>query len=270
MAIMAVAAIGSAAGVAAGVVTVSTLAMVGVGLSVVGMVTGNATLSKIGAGMGFGAAGAGLAGLGAGAAAGANSAAMASQAATETATAGGLGAAEGVTSAAAPTVQGMSAATPAVQGMGGQTAASMMTSAAAPTAPALGTGMTDIATAGTGLGTESLGSMGLASELPQITPTALGGLEPAGSWFDKIGNLWGGLDASGKSAVVQAGTGLVGGAAKGIMQSMSESDKLAAAQAERDRVAANMRGVPTVGLGINPAYKPAYPNAIGLINKARS
>lgn len=268
MAIMAVAAIGSAGAVALGV-TATTVAMIGVGISVVGMVTGNATLSKIGAGMGLGGAGAGLAGLGAGAA-GANSAAMASQAATETAAAGGLGAAEGVTSAAAPTVQGMSAAAPAAQSMGGQTAASMIAEAAAPTAPTLGTGMADIATAGTGLGTESLGSMGLASELPQITPTALGGLEPAGSWFDKIGNLWGGLDASGKSAVVQAGTGLVSGAAKGIMQSMSESDKLAAAQAERDRVAANMRGVPTVGLGINPAYKPAYPNAIGLINKARA
>jgi hypothetical protein len=269
MAIMAVAAIGSAAGIAAGVVTVSTLTMIGVGLSVVGMVTGNATLSKIGAGMGFGAAGAGLAGLGAVGATGANSAAMASQAASEAATGGGLAAAEGATAAAAPSTIGMSAATPAAQGMGGQTAASMIAEAAAPTAPALGTGVADIATAGTGLGTESLSSMGLASELPQITPTAMGGFQTADSWFDTIGNLWGGLDASGKSAVVQAGTGLVSGAAKGIMQSMSESDKLAAAQAERDRVAANMRGVPTAGIGINPNYRPAYPNAIGLINKVR-
>ena len=264
MGIMAVAAIASGAGVAAGVVTVSTLAMVGVGLSVVGMVTGNATLSKIGAGMGLGGAAAGLAGLGA-----AGTAGGASLAATEAATSGSLGAAAEGAAAGVPSTIGMSAATPAVQGMGGQTAAGMMTQAAAPTAPALGTGMADIATAGTGLGTESLGSMGLASNLPQVTPTAMAGLEPASSWFDKIGNLWSGLDAGGKSAVAQAGMGLVSGVGKGIIQSMSDADKLEAAKAEQERIAANMRGVPTAGIGINPNYVPSYA-PIGLINKARA
>ncbi len=268
MAIMAVAAIASGAGVAAGVVTVSTIAMIGVGLSVVGMVTGNATLTKIGAGMGLGGAGAGLAGLGAAGTTG--GASLASTAATEAATTGGLGAAaEGAAAAGAPTTIGMGAATPAVQGMGGQTATGMMTQAAAPTAPALGAGMTDVATAGTGLGAESLGSMGLASNLPQVTPTEIGGFVPASSWFDKIGNLWSGLDSGGKSAVAQAGMGLVSGVGKGLMQSMSDSDKLEAAKAEQDRIAANMRGVPTAGIGINQNYVPSY-TPIGLINKARA
>lgn len=264
---MAVAAIASAGAVSAGVATISTIAMIGVGLSVVGMVTGNATLTKIGAGMGLGGAGAGLAGLGA--ASTEVGASMASTAATESATSGGLSAAEGAAAAGTPATIGMSAATPAVHGMGGQTAAGMMTQAAAPTAPALGAGMADVATAGTGLGTESLGSMGLASNLPQITPTAMAGLEPASSWFDKIGSLWSGLDSGGKSAVAQAGMGLVSGVGKGIMQSMSDADKLEAAKAEQDRIAANMRGVPTAGIGINPNYAPSY-SPIGLINKARA
>ena len=63
--------------------------------------------------------------------------------------------------------------------------------------------------------------------------------------------------------------GLVSGVGKGIMQSMSDSDKLEAAKAEQDRIAANMRGVPTANIGINPNYVPSY-TPIGLINKARS
>lgn len=67
MAVMAAAAIGGGVAVSAGV-AVSTIAMIGVGATVVGMVTKNKTLMKIGAGLGLGAGVASLTGIGSGAA----------------------------------------------------------------------------------------------------------------------------------------------------------------------------------------------------------
>lgn len=92
MAIAAVAALASAGGVAAGLVTVSTLSMISAVVTVVGMATGNKELSQLGAGMGVGAAGAGILGLGS-SAAGASTAAAAGESANVAADAvqGGVG-----------------------------------------------------------------------------------------------------------------------------------------------------------------------------------
>lgn len=77
------------------------------------------------------------------------------------------------------------------------------------------------APASTGIGPRPIADAGT------IKPTvnAMPALERGSTWFDKIGDLWNGLDKSGKLAVGQTAAGLVSGVGQGAMQYMAAADQ---------------------------------------------
>lgn len=251
MAITAVAAIAGGAAVSAGVVAASTLAMISVGVTAVGMVTKSKTLTKIGAGLGLGSAAAGMLGLGESAvatvsaeSAAANStaqlqanaawaqggAAEAAGAAQDVANAsfaqaGAQEVGQGVTasaleSGAAPAVE---AATPRgiVDSAVAAQPASASTAPVAPSSAPQAASTASSASSSTGIGPRPI------TDASAVKPTvdAMPALERGSTWFDKIGEFWNGLDKSGKLAVGQAASGLVSGIGQGAMQYMAAADQ---------------------------------------------
>lgn len=303
MAITAIAALASAGGVAAGVVAIETLAIIATVTSVVGAVTGNKTLQKIGMGMGLASAGAGMLASSEGAAGAAANTAL-DQSAAETARLAGkesiLAGAEnastnlvaqeatgGIVSNATSAIDTSLAGAPDVMGVTplADEAAQATSIANTPTAAAEASNATnatsnsafkvgDITTP-----SDSVAKMGANAPTGPTSPydSSLGGKDPFGantvddtkSFF---GNAWdkttSWLDKNPKTAntLLQVG----GNIATGIAKS-AEADRLYALQSQQlqmqQKQAANANSVPTIGSIINPNYVRSGPgivsNALG-------
>lgn len=276
MAIMAAAAFASTAAVGAGLVTVSTVAMIGVGATVVGMATGSKLLTKIGAGVGLGGAAAGLAGIApvtgaAGGAAGGTglvsggeglglNPGVAQGAVTEAATEAAqsaVGASSGLDVSldggffdAGPAnyspSTGLSSSGGAVGSAGGSTGQGLVSStgvsAVGVPSPGLAKGAEVSAWADAGV---------VSASTPMPAPwyaakTAFEGqqLQSSTSFWDGFKNFWKGLDSPSKLAVGQIGAGLVKGVGEGMMTASAEDRKYDALENEREYRRRNMSFVP--------------------------
>lgn len=244
MAITAVAAIAGAAATAAGV-TATTLAMISVGVTAVGLVTKSKALMKIGGGLGLGAMAANFVGLAGTPAAAAAETAAASSGATGFAEGGEVAAnaaANASVAEAAPIAANAQqiAATAPIDEMAGTLQAPMDAPAsglvdnaarAAPATPAAASGPAPIEARTTpaadafGRSAEGLGPKPIA-DAAGVKPiaNAMPELERSSSWFDKMGQFWNQQTPTGKLAIGQAASGLVGGVGQGALRYMAASD----------------------------------------------
>jgi hypothetical protein len=272
MAIMAAAAIVGGGGVAAGLWTATTIAMVGIGATVVGMVTKNEKLTKIGAGLSLGGAGAGMAGLGPAASnAPAGLAGEALGAAPETLAQAGAYVSPG--EAASLAAQGIDASVGAAYTQpnyslvgGAQGAAGAPGLAGGAPASAAG-GLSPSVTSAPGLSAAGIGeASGIsawadvgaagAATAPMPAPWYAANssyqgttLQASGSWWDGLKKFWKDLDSPGKLAVGQVGMGLVQGMGEGMMTMQAEDRKYDFLENERDYQRNNMSYVPNFSFG---------------------
>jgi len=267
MAIMAAAAIVGGGGVAAGLWTATTIAMVGIGATVVGMATKNKNLMKIGSGLGLGGAGAGMMGLGPASAAPAaqNLGNEALGATTDSLAQAGAYVSPGEASSLA--AQGIDASVGAAytqpnyslvsgaQGAAGAPglAGSAPASAAgglSPTASAPGLSAAGIGEASGISAWADVGAAGAANApMPAPWYAANSGyqgtaLQSSSSWWDGLKKFWSGLDSPSKLAVGQVGMGLVQGMGEGMMTMQAEDRKYDFLEDERDYRRNNMAYVP--------------------------
>lgn len=267
MGIMAAAALAGGGAVFAGV-AVETLGMIAIGATVVGVATGNKTLTKIGAGLGLGSFVAGPQMLDLGARTAAAGTAGANQAATPLANA---------TTATGDASMLGDAATGALPEASGAVNYGLTSSAA----PASGVAQTSMTGKMLGQGLQGGTSLtGVAS-----TPLAEGGISAwadAGvsasgtvkaTWYaanssvapalQSSSGFWGGfkdwfnkLDSPGKLAVGQMGAGLIKGVGEGIAASEAEDRKYGYLENERDWRRNNLN------------YQPNFNFSAGLVNSA--
>lgn len=270
MGIMAAAALAGGGAVLAGV-AVETLGMIAIGATVVGVATGNKTLTKIGAGLGLGSFVAGPQMLNLGAKTVSAGTAAAGQAGTP------LADAATVTGDASMLGDTASAATGALPEASGAVNYGLTSSAA----PASGVPQTSMTGKMLGQGLQGGTSLtGVAS-----TPLAEGGISAwadAGvsasgtvkaTWYaanssvvpalQSSSGFWGGfkdwfnkLDSPGKLAVGQMGAGLIKGVGEGIAASEAEDRKYGYLENERDWRRNNLN------------YQPNFNFSAGLVNSA--
>jgi len=290
VAIMAVGAIVGAGAVTAGVAA-STVALVSIGVTVVGMVTKSKELTKLGAGLGVGSAAASFLGLGSSAAA-TTAAETAAAASVEAAAEGGNIAANAAADAAAqsaaeaavqsaPAQVGASGIEPASQAMTGvpDVAPSSLAPPAAPASPAAApasapidsasqtmTGVPDVAPSGTiaepakvdyGLVEGASRGQGIRppADAMSVKPTtnAMPTLERGSTWFDRISRAWTNLGDKGQAAVLTVGGQMISGVGQGLIGSMAKQDERDFYQRQLDERRARLAGVPN----LTPFARPA-------------
>jgi hypothetical protein len=249
MAITAVAAIAGASGVAGGFVAAQTLAMIAVGATAIGAVTKSKTLMKIGGGLGLAGAAGMFMGLGAGASEAASIAAAENGIMDSTVGAGGASEAASIAAAengilrspagagdAAEAAANMAPAEPVARSM---TAPGMVENVMQPgVAPQQGGSAQPVAAS---TPVEPIRS---STVTPQTQPTvnaqaikpvegvgaapvknaAMGGFEDPGSFLGKFGKLWNEQTPTGKLAIGQVASGLIGGIGQGALGYMGNKE----------------------------------------------
>lgn len=299
MAITAVAALAGAGGVAAGIVAVETLAIVATVTSVVGAVTGNKTLQKLGMGMGLAAAGAGLmANAGEGAASVSSEVASKNaveHAASETSNlASRFPAPESLANQAstvassAPSVavdSGLSGAPDILANTNATSYVQPETIGGLGSSPGASTAATEAAKSGAGAASsldvgapttpaDSVAKLGANAPSGPTSPydSSLGGKDPFGantidSSKNFFSNTWdktsAWLEKNPKTAntLLQVGGNIASGIAKS-----AESDRLYGLQSQQlqmqQQQAANAKAIPTIGSIINPNYVRSGPGIV--------
>lgn len=268
MAISAGAALLSAGSVAAGLVAVETLAMVAIGATVVGVATGNKTLTKIGAGLGLGSFVAGPAMLNLGAStAGVGTAGPAAEALVGQ---GALGGAETGAAAAAAGSSGAGTGAPfasaagggggGLVGAGGVVDYGLMNSLpggltgglpVAPGAPLASAGLGEggiSAWANTPIAEATLTKAPWYSANPSIAPA----LKSSSGWWQGFKDWWSGLDKTEKLVAGQIGMGTIKGVGEGLMQQQAEDRKYEFLENERDWRRRNLDYQPNFAFSTNP------------------
>lgn len=276
--------VGTAMGLAGAMMTAETAMMIGMSLTVVGAVTGNENLSKMGAGFGLGSAVTGLATTGTSATQtgaaelGKDVASSGAQKVTDVGVANAVDATKAGAVAAQETAAPLATST-TVDGV--QVAGNTVGAAAPPTGT--GTNMPTVdagapvtdpeMAAGMGLGPNAqlgeAGAKAYADTMAQASQTALKaqadtaaanlakGLTDSGSWWDWYSKL----DAQGKAGVLQVGSGLVGGLGKGAGDYMAKGREVNYLKQQQARKTDNLRGQPQIGV---------RPIGTGLVGSNRS
>lgn len=269
MAISAGAALLSAGAVAAELVAVETLAMVAIGATVVGVATGNKTLTKIGAGIGLGSfvAGPSMLNLGASTA----GAGVAGPAAETLAGQGALGGAEAGAAAAAGTSGAPLASTAAgtpFASAGGAPLAGVdygLTNSLSSGLPGGLTGGLPVAP-GAPLASAGIGEGGISAwanaAVPEATltrapwysanPSVTPALKSSTSWWGGFKDWWAGLDKTEKLVAGQIGMGTIKGVGEGLMQQQAEDRKYEFLENERDWRRRNLDYQPNFAFSTNP------------------
>lgn len=278
MAIMAGAALASAAGVGVGLVAVETVAMIGLVTTVVGAATGSKLLSKIGSGLSLGGMGAKVLGLGTAGASGTLGAAAAgtagntlidpAAAAAQEAFGASLaqsGAAADIGMAGAADMAGNAIvesglADVGMADLGTAGAASMPTQGPVLNTKAiLGSAAPEAVTATTASSPSSVLLDGLKDAAKKIaapfyaaSPTVTPALESSSSWWEGFKDWWKDLDSASKLAVGQTAAGIVRGVGEGLMTMQAEDRKYDFLENERNYRRANMNYAPTFRITTTP------------------
>lgn len=299
MAIAGIAALASAGGVAAGIVAIETLAIIATVTSVVGAVTGNKTLQKLGMGMGLASAGASLLASAEGAAGAAASTAV-DQSAAETArlAAGEATAAAGETAAgnlitqeatggivsnATSAFDSSLAGAPDIMGapstLAGESATQATSIANAPTAAAVETANATNATANSAFNAgnittpvDTAANLGVSAPSSPYDMASFGGKDPFGaneilkpkSFFgdtwDKT-SAWFEKNPKLGNTLLQVGGNIASGIAKS-----AEADRLYELQSTQlqmqQQQAANAKSIPTINSMVNPNYVRSGPGIV--------
>lgn len=268
MAIMAAAAIVGGGAVAAGVAA-TTIAMVGIAVTVVGVIAESESLMKIGAGLGLGGGAASMMGLGQSAAQAA--APSIATEGTNLAIDGGLSVAGEQAAQAAsmnvnltgsPQLAAASAPGPSAAAISSAPAAPIPTKAAAATSAWSGQAATELPKAanwyeankfvGTRLQNADQHFGAIANTrvpAPIAQVKAAPPPSPSKGIMDSIGSFWNGLDTSGKLAVGQMGMGLLQGVGEGMMASRAGDAQADLIREQRDFQ--RSQRIPTIRLNTN-------------------